>query len=357
MHSHSQQYSSNSSSSSSSVPSISLHTQHALTLYRGCVDVGLWARLVIEHRQGGERITFSSRPPGAAANTVAAPGGQRKPRKHRDNRRRVERKRRWLENKRASSVAAQSKAAAASVAAVCTQSAPVEGPAAAEIETAAVGPTVCGSLTPSPVVERAAKKRKAGTPRDSAIIPQTDGGDRSLPLSPVTPPFSTPCVLLPVRLALTFLTDPPLAPPVPNVSTIAPEAKIALPPASVDHIIISAPAPEQPPALDPLRPTVNTAAKERIQLPICTICKIRKRMPTDLCCLWCFPPLAPLGPNISGLDPSLEARFEPPPAPSVSIPAPVQPSAPAAKERIRMPGCMLCKVKPCFPVLTIEVRL
>ena len=177
---HSQQY-------SSSLPPISLHAQHALTLYRGCVEAGLWSRLVIEHRQGGERITFSSRPPGVAATiNVAAPGGQRKPRKRRDNRQRVERKRRWLENKRASSLAAQSKTAAASVAAVCTQSALVGEPAAAENEPAAVGPTQCGSSTP-PLLERAAKKRKAGSPGVQAAIPQSDGALQSPPPSPEEP--------------------------------------------------------------------------------------------------------------------------------------------------------------------------
>ena len=94
---------------------VSPRARQAFDLYQECVATGLCARLVLEQKQGGERISFTCRP-AAAATYAAVAGGQHRPAaggQHRlvadaagghrgaHNARRAARKRRWRDLKRA----------------------------------------------------------------------------------------------------------------------------------------------------------------------------------------------------------------------------------------------------------------
>ena len=94
---------------------VSPRARQAFDLYQECVATGLCARLVLEQKQGGERISFTCRP-ATAATYAAVAGGQHRPAaggQHRlvadaagghrgaHNARRAARKRRWRDLKRA----------------------------------------------------------------------------------------------------------------------------------------------------------------------------------------------------------------------------------------------------------------
>ena len=57
---------------------VSPRARQAFDLYQECIAAGLHARLVLEMKQGGERILFTCRP-AAAATYAAVAGGQRRP--------------------------------------------------------------------------------------------------------------------------------------------------------------------------------------------------------------------------------------------------------------------------------------
>ena len=149
-------------------------------MYQECVAAGLCARLVLEQKQGGERIFFTCRP-AAAATYVAVAGGQRRLAaggQHRlvaeaagghrgaHNARRAARKRRWRGLKLAATDATAATVAEAEIASAAEPTAPA----------LPVPITAAGSVTPgkrdaastpptrarpviSPRVTRARKKR------------------------------------------------------------------------------------------------------------------------------------------------------------------------------------------------------
>ena len=109
---------------------VSPRARQAFDMYQECVAAGLCARLVLEQKQGGERISFTCRP-AAAATYAAVAGGQRRPAacgQHRlvaeeagghrraHNPRRAARKRRWPSLKRAATDASAAAVAEAEVA-------------------------------------------------------------------------------------------------------------------------------------------------------------------------------------------------------------------------------------------------
>jgi hypothetical protein len=185
---------------------VSPRARQAFDLYQECVAAGLCARLVLEQKQGGERISFTCRP-AAAVTYAAVAGGQRRPAaggQHRlvaeaagghrraHNARRAARKRRWRGLKRA---ATDATAAAAAEAVTASAAEPTAPASSAPITTA-------GSVTPdkrdtastpptrarpviSPRVTRARKKRKEMSP-DSDCLEQLDGEVASPPESPAS---------------------------------------------------------------------------------------------------------------------------------------------------------------------------
>jgi hypothetical protein len=186
---------------------VSPRARQAFDLYQECVAAGLCARLVLELKQGGERISFTCRP-AAAATYAAVAGGQRRPaaggqprlvaeaaggHRRAHNARRAARKRRWRGLKRAATDATAAVVAEAETASAAERTAPASS---------ALITTPAGSVTPgkrdvastpptrarpviSPRVTRARKKRKEMSP-DSDCLEQLDGEVASPPASPAS---------------------------------------------------------------------------------------------------------------------------------------------------------------------------
>ena len=176
--------------------------RQAFDLYQECVAAGLCARLVLEQKHGGERISFTYRP-AAAATYAAVAGGQRRSaaggqpclvaeaaggHRRAHNARRAARKRRWRGLKRAATDATAGVIAEADTASAAERTAPASS---------ALISTPAGSVTPgkqdaastpplrarpiiSPRVTRARKKRKEMSP-DSDCLEQLDGEVASPP--------------------------------------------------------------------------------------------------------------------------------------------------------------------------------
>ena len=186
---------------------VSPRARQAFDLYQECFAAGLCARLVLELKQGVERISFTCRP-AAAATYAAVAGGQRRPaaggqprlvaeaaggHRRARNARRAARKRRWRELKRAATDATAGVVAEAETASAAERTAPASS---------ALISTPAGSVTPgkrdvastpptrarpviSPRVTRARKKRKEMSP-DSDCLEQLDGKVASPPESPAS---------------------------------------------------------------------------------------------------------------------------------------------------------------------------
>jgi hypothetical protein len=223
-----------------------------LEIYRECVANGMWARVFMENKRGGELFSLSFRRPTAATEcsataatpTAAGVGVKKQKRKKAPNERRRERYRQWresLKNRICSSAATAATAwrvspevEAAATAATATATGEQIPAAAASTP---LRPAVASSGTPagpseriatpaeacsadsndvpvrsmyvSPIQTRA-KKRRLASARSPPTIPQLDGA-ASPPASPSAP--STPRQLL----ALTYVpARPPVRSPPPQ---------------------------------------------------------------------------------------------------------------------------------------------
>ena len=218
---------------------VSSRARQAFDLYQECVAAGLYARLVLEQKQGGERILFTCRP-AAAASYAAVAGGQRRPAaggQHRPvaeaagghrrahNARRAARKKRWRDLKRAATDATAATVAEVGNASAAEPAAPASpAPISAAVcatpgkrDAAARTPTTRTCPVVSPRVTRASKKRKEMSPPNSDCLQQLDGEVASPPESPPSRvgSLSAPTQLLSVVCGVGSPSPPtpPLPPP------------------------------------------------------------------------------------------------------------------------------------------------
>jgi hypothetical protein len=296
--------------------------RQAFDLYQECVAAGLSARLVLEQKQGGERISFTCRP-AAVATYAAVAGGQRHPAAggqhrlvadaaggHRKayNARRAERKRKWRVRKRAAIDATAVAAAEAVAASAAEPTAPVSSapiPSAGSVtpdklDTASTPPTRARPVI-SPRMTRARKKRKEMSP-DSDCLEQLDGEVASPPASPaswvgslsaptqlirVVCPVSpsatgTSAHLEPLALQFTTCSGPgsPTAPECTAGSPSAPSGRPSAPTVQQSSGSPTAPSPPPPPPWSKYLPSycrrvickICLASSHGIQFQTCQEC-------------------------------------------------------------------------------------
>ena len=193
----------------SSTPSTSPHpnrpptSQRALELYRRCRETGVWAKCVLETKEGVEQVTFCSMEP-VFTNPGARPASEG--RRRRNRRRRM----RWLEKLRSSPF--------------CTSTPPAPAPTADSPPTSTPPPTL-----PLVALRMRAKKQKIASSSEEAI-PQLDGADSPASISPSRSPTSPQSyVCYPIMVwSPPAVAHPPPPPPPPSPPPPTPQPSTSL---------------------------------------------------------------------------------------------------------------------------------